>query len=61
MVRPFLASAGLPEEMEQLPEPITESDIADLVGRVEQSADALMAGDIDRYLALIHHAEDYTC
>jgi ketosteroid isomerase-like protein len=40
--------------------PITESDIADLVAQVEESADALMAGDVDRYLALIHHAEDYT-
>jgi hypothetical protein len=40
--------------------PITESDIADLVAHVEESADALMAGDVDRYLAFIHHAEDYT-
>jgi ketosteroid isomerase-like protein len=40
--------------------PITEGDIADLVARVEESAEALMAGDIDRYLAFIHHAEDYT-
>ena len=41
-------------------ESITESDVANLVAQVEESADALMAGDIDRYLALIHHAEDYT-
>ena len=40
--------------------PISESDIADLVVHVEESADALMAGDIDRYLSFIHHAEDYT-
>ena len=40
--------------------PVTESDIADLVAQVEESADALMAGDVDRYLAFIHHAEDYT-
>jgi ketosteroid isomerase-like protein len=40
--------------------PITESDIADLVANVEEAADAIMAGDIDRYLAFIHHAEDYT-
>ena len=40
--------------------PITESDIADLVANVEEAADALMAGDVDRYLAFIHHAEDYT-
>ena len=39
--------------------PVTESDIADLVAHVEESADALMAGDVDRYLAFIHHAEDY--
>jgi len=43
-----------------MPNPITESDIADLVAQVEESADALMAGDVDRYLAFIHHAEDYT-
>ena len=41
-------------------EPITESDIAELVAQVEEAADAIMAGDIDRYLAFIHHAEDYT-
>src|SRR6476661_8302576 len=40
--------------------PITEADIADLVAQVEESAGALMAGDVDRYLAFIHHAEDYT-
>ena len=40
--------------------PIAESDIADLVAHVEESAEALMAGDIDRYLAFIHHAKDYT-
>jgi ketosteroid isomerase-like protein len=40
--------------------PITEADIADLVAQVEEAADAVMAGDIDRYLAFIHHAEDYT-
>ena len=40
--------------------PITESDIADLVANVEEAADALMAGDVDRYIAFIHHAEDYT-
>ena len=41
-------------------ESITKSDIADLVAKVEESADALMAGDVDRYLAFIHHSEDYT-
>jgi ketosteroid isomerase-like protein len=43
-----------------MPEPITEADIADLVAQVAESADALMDGDIDRYLAFIHHAKDYT-
>jgi ketosteroid isomerase-like protein len=39
--------------------PVTESDIASLVAQVEESADALIGGDIDRYLTLIHHSEDY--
>ena len=39
---------------------ITESELAQLIARVGEAADALIAGDIDRYLALIHHAEDYT-
>ncbi len=43
-----------------MPELITESDLAQLIAQVAEAADALMAGDIDRYLALIHHAEDYT-
>ena len=41
-------------------ESITKSEIADLVAKVEEAADALMAGDVDRYLAFIHHSEDYT-
>jgi len=41
-------------------EPITETDIAELVAQVDEAADAIMAGDIDRYLALISHADDYT-
>ena len=40
--------------------PITTSDIAELVAQVGEAADAIMAGDIDRYLAIIHHAADYT-
>jgi hypothetical protein len=43
-----------------MPELITESDLAQLIAQVGEVADALIAGDIDRYLALIHHAEDYT-
>jgi len=41
-------------------EPITETDIAELVAQVDEAADAITAGDIYRYLALISHAEDYT-
>ena len=43
-----------------MPELITESDLAQLIAQVGEAADALMAGEINRYLALIHHAEDYT-
>lgn len=39
---------------------ISASELAQLIARVGEAADALIAGDIDRYLALIHHAEDYT-
>jgi ketosteroid isomerase-like protein len=43
-----------------MPQAVTESDISDLVAKVAEAADALIAGDIDRYLRFIHHAEDYT-
>src|SRR4029450_6464600 len=43
-----------------MPELITESDLAQLIAQVKEAADALIAGHIDRYLVLIHHAEDYT-
>lgn len=39
---------------------ISASELAQLIARVGEAADALIAGDIDRYLALIRHAEDYT-
>jgi ketosteroid isomerase-like protein len=41
-------------------ESITDKDIADLVRRTAEANSALMRGDIDGYLALIKHAEDYT-
>jgi ketosteroid isomerase-like protein len=41
-------------------EAITDKDIRDLVQRAAEANAALMTGDIDGYLALIEHAEDYT-
>ena len=35
-------------------------DIAALIRRIDEAAAAFMRGDMDRYLALIRHAEDYT-
>jgi ketosteroid isomerase-like protein len=43
-----------------MPELISESDLAQLIAEVGEAADALIAGNVDRYLALIQHAEDYT-
>ncbi len=39
---------------------VTVKDIADLVARAAGPNTALMRGDIDGYLALISHAEDFT-
>lgn len=39
---------------------ITDEDVAALVRDVEQAAVAYIRGDMDSYLALITHAEDYT-
>ena len=39
---------------------ITDKDIQDLVRRCADANAALMRGDIDGYLALIEHADDYT-
>ncbi|MEZ5832566.1 MAG: nuclear transport factor 2 family protein [Dongiaceae bacterium] len=39
---------------------ITDQDIAGLVRRVADANAALIHGDIDGYLRLIRHAEDYT-
>jgi ketosteroid isomerase-like protein len=39
---------------------ISDADVADLVQRVEDAAVAYIRGDIDTYLSLIVHADDYT-
>jgi ketosteroid isomerase-like protein len=41
-------------------QPITEADLAGLVHRMDEAARAFIKGDIDHYLALIDHADDYT-
>jgi ketosteroid isomerase-like protein len=38
----------------------TDEPIAALVGRTEEAAAAWMCGDMDRYLALTHHARGFT-
>src|SRR5215217_7747126 len=38
----------------------TEEELARLVRRTADAASALIAGDMDRYTALIPHADDYT-
>ena len=42
-----------------MPDP-TGDDLAELVRRVTEAADALIRGDIEAYLARIRHADDYT-
>ncbi len=39
---------------------MTAEDVADLADRVRDSAAALIRGDVDRYLDLIAHSDDYT-
>jgi ketosteroid isomerase-like protein len=39
---------------------IADMEIADLVRRTAEAASAFIRGDMDRYLTLITHAEDYT-
>ena len=39
---------------------VTDKDIADLVARSADANAALMRGDIEGYLALISHADDFT-
>jgi hypothetical protein len=38
----------------------TDGPIAELVGSTEEAAAAWMRGDMDRYLALTHHAHGFT-
>jgi hypothetical protein len=40
--------------------PVTREEVADLIGRVDDAASAIMAGDIRTYVGLVHHADDYT-
>jgi ketosteroid isomerase-like protein len=39
---------------------ITESDLGQLVERVQEAAGALIQGDVRRYFALVNEAPDYT-
>jgi ketosteroid isomerase-like protein len=39
---------------------VTDKDVANLTRRTAEANAALVHGDIDRYLALIEHAKDYT-
>lgn len=39
---------------------ITEEELAALIRRTGDAASAYMRGDVDRYLALTHHARGYT-
>jgi ketosteroid isomerase-like protein len=41
-------------------QPITDTDLTDLVQRMDQAAKAFIKGDIDQYLSLFDHADDYT-
>jgi ketosteroid isomerase-like protein len=37
-----------------------DEDLAEFVTRAEEAADAWVAGDLDRYLDLVHHARGFT-
>jgi ketosteroid isomerase-like protein len=39
---------------------VTDQEVSDLVGQMAEAASAFIRGDMRRYLALIHHADDYT-
>ncbi len=39
---------------------ITESDLAELVRRMDEAADAYIRGDIHHYLSLFDQADDFT-
>jgi ketosteroid isomerase-like protein len=40
--------------------PITEAELAELVSRMDEAADAYIRGDIHRYVSLFDHSDDYT-
>jgi ketosteroid isomerase-like protein len=41
-------------------ERISDQDLTDFIRRAEDAADAYARGDVDRYLALVHHARGFT-
>jgi ketosteroid isomerase-like protein len=41
-------------------ERITDDELAEFLKRTEDAADAWMRGDLDRYLALVHHTRGFT-
>jgi ketosteroid isomerase-like protein len=43
-----------------MPEDITDADVAELVARMDDAAKAFIRGDIDHYLSLFDHPDDYT-
>jgi ketosteroid isomerase-like protein len=40
--------------------PATDVDLADLIDIASEAADAIVSGDVRRYVALVQHADDYT-
>jgi ketosteroid isomerase-like protein len=44
----------------RMPEDITDADLDELVARMNDAAKAFVRGDIDHYLTLFDHPEDYT-
>ena len=43
-----------------MPDTVTDGELAALVQRVTEAAQALISGDIEGYVARIKHADDYT-
>ena len=43
-----------------MPSSAADHELAELVRRVTEAAAALIRGDVERYVALIRHADDYT-
>lgn len=40
--------------------PITDADVAELIQRMDEAAGAFIKGDIDHYLSLFDHGDDYS-